>query len=162
VAVVIRTVVIALVSAIILICLALAARAQQPFVHILPPLEWDKPFTGPLTIDVAKDTKEVQRLCGGLPTPRVACSYSNGKWCRIIKVSDETLRKMGWNPLHIMRHEHAHCWGVWGNDHKGSRAISEADDIRWRRLYKEEDLYVRNSSSRSQALEEVWSPAFYR
>ena len=155
----IRTVVVTLITAIIVICLALAARAQAPFVMILPPLEWDKPYTGPLTIDIAKDTREVQRLCGGLPTPRVACSYSQGgKWCRIIKVSDETLRSMGWNPLHIMRHEHAHCWGVWDNDHKGARPISDADDIRWRRLYKEEDLYVDRPRNTSIIIEELRKP----
>jgi hypothetical protein len=135
-------VVVTLIAAIIIMALALAARAQSPFLYIVPPLEYDYPYTGELTIVIAKDTKEVQTLCN-LPTPRVACSYVSLRWCRIIKISDDALRAMGWNPLHIMRHEHAHCHKPdgWSNNHEGIRGISADDDARWLRKYDVRDLY---------------------
>lgn len=140
----IKVVTVALIMAIAIILLALATRAQAqaPYLHILPPLEYDYPYTGELTIDIAKDTKEVQAMCN-LPTPRVACSYVGLRWCRIIKIPDDALRAMGWNPLHILRHEHAHCHRPdgWTNSHERMRAHSAEDDARWLQTYDVRDLY---------------------
>lgn len=133
----IKLVAVTLIAAIIIMALALAARAQAPFLHILPPVEYDYPYQGELTIDTATDTKQVQAMCN-LPTPRVACSYVGRSWCRIIKISDDALRAMGWNPLHIWRHEHAHCNG-WSNKHEGLRPGIAANDLDW--PHDPRDLY---------------------
>lgn len=142
----IRTVVVALVAAIIVICLALAARAQAPFPLILPPVEYDKPYTGGyLAIRIAKDQQQVATWCY-FPIPRVACSRVRRdlNWCEIIKLSDKALIEMGWNPLHIMRHEHAHCRGWIGHD--DARTASAADDTKWMNRYDWRELYVERIS----------------
>ena len=126
---IIKIVAIALLAAIVIILTMVAAHAQAPFLYVLPPIEYDHPYTGELTIDTASDTKQVQSMCA-LPTPRIACSYVGRDWCRIIKISDDALRAMGWNPLHIWRHEHAHCNG-WSNRHEGPRPAIAANDSNW-------------------------------
>ena len=148
----IKLVVTALVAAIMVIALALAARAQTPYLYILPPVKYDHPFTGILTIHIAKDTKEVQAMCD-LPTPRVACGYVHTNWCRIIIVKDDVMRAMGWNPLHIWRHEHAHCHKPdgWSNKHEGIRAHSPQDDARWMQTYDIRDLYRSNPHHQPKA-----------
>lgn len=147
-------VVAALALAILTIGLVLVARAQAPFLYILPPLEYDRPYIGELTIDTAKDSKEVQAVCQ-LPTQRVACSYAGGRWCRIIKISDDALRAMGWNPIHIMRHEHAHCNG-WTNKHEGMRPAIAANDLNWR--YDHRDLYRATRPNTSAVIPELTKP----
>jgi hypothetical protein len=154
----IRTVVVALVAAIIVIALALAARAQTPFAMILPPIEYDKPYTGDhLMIRIAKDQKQVAEWCNYF-IPRVACSRvrRDHNWCEIIKLSDKALIEMGWNPLHVMRHEHAHCRGWIGHD--DARTASAAEDAKWMNRYDWRELYavrditaVRSGSSPSAA-----------
>jgi hypothetical protein len=148
----IRIVTIALVAAIIVIALALAARAQTP---ILPPLEYDQPFTGKITIIEADNQKEVQRLCN-ISSPRIACSRRNltREWCFIIKISNAALRGLGWNPDHIMRHEHAHCWTPgWSQAHEGARLQTPEEDARWNALYDRRDLWRTSTPVNVQFIE---------
>lgn len=119
----IRTVVTALVAAIIIICLALAARAQtmNRDYPILPPVEYDHTYTGQLKVNVVLTTKEIRFHCN-LPetSGALACSF-RGKICTIYVLPELELFRLGWNAKHVMRHEHGHCNG-WGGDHKGARA----------------------------------------
>ena len=142
----IKTVVVALTAAIIVIVLALSARAQSPFLYVIPPVEYDRPYTGILLITVLDSTQEVQERCK-LPTPRTACSEIWPHKCHIIIVKVEVLRAMGWDPFHVLRHEHGHCHGGWSNRHEGIRGISPKDDAQWLRKYDVRDLYRSDSAA---------------
>ena len=147
-------VVAALALAILIIGLVLTARAQAP-IPILPPKEFDQPFTGKLSIIEADNQKEVQRLCN-LSSPRMACSRRtlSREWCFIIKISNAAIRSWGFDPDHIMRHEHAHCWTPgWSNDHEGARMATPEEDIRWNKLYDRRDLYRTSSPLDVQFIE---------
>jgi hypothetical protein len=130
----IRTVIIALVGAIIIIALALAARAQA----YLPPIEFDRPYQGRLIIHEEQTMEDLKDQCG---KTALACAKSGDGWCYIFKLPNELLRALGYNPDHIMRHEHGHCHRPKWLDHEGSRVPSKADDARWNRLYDARVLY---------------------
>ncbi len=120
----IRTVVIALVAAIIVIALALAARAQtmNRDYPILPPVEYDHTYTGQLKVNVVRTTAEIRSHCN-LPetSGALACSFRRAESCTIFILPEQELYRRGWDAKHVMRHEHGHCLG-WGGDHKGARA----------------------------------------
>jgi hypothetical protein len=119
----IKTVVVALIAAIILIALALAARAQtmNRDYPILPPVEYDYTYPGQLNVNVVPTTKEIRSHCN-LPetSGALACSF-RGKICTIYILPELELFRRGWDAKHVMRHEHGHCNG-WSGDHKGARA----------------------------------------
>ena len=89
----IKLVVTALFAAIIVVLLALSARAQQ-IVHrnnrVLPPIEFDRPYTGQLKLHIAMDIEEVKDQCN-LPVARaLACSFHRSpERCTIVILADE-------------------------------------------------------------------------
>jgi len=91
---------------------------------LLPPLQYDKPYTGGmLVIRVGHTEEEMKILCPmefKFGYPRLACSFHRPGVCVIIVASDEMIRKYGLDPDVALRHEHGHCNG-WGNDHRGAR-----------------------------------------
>ena len=134
----IKLVVTTLFAAIIVVLLALSARAQP--MHrdkpILPPLEYDHPYTGKIKVRVVQTIEEIKELCD-LPFARaLACMYRSFNTCVIVILPDETLYGKGWDPWHVMRHEIGHCNG-WSGKHEGERVPTPEADRRWKRLLDE-------------------------
>jgi hypothetical protein len=91
-------------------------------VRVLPPPEFDRPYTGKLTIERAETPEDVQRICN-LKKPALACAFAyDGTRCRIVIVPDEFIRATGYTPEIVLRHERAHCLN-WPADHPGQRPL---------------------------------------
>jgi hypothetical protein len=90
----------------------------------LPPIEYDKPFTGPLTVLRPQSEAEVIVICGDVSPAgyRIACAIPDlaGASCVIVIREDAAIRAAGFNPEIVFRHEVGHCHG-WGADHAGGR-----------------------------------------
>ena len=91
----------------------------------MPPLEFDYPYTGRLT--VSRVNPDQMRGRCPLPSPgrvTVGCAHVGRGECEIIIANDEWLKALGWNADVITRHERAHCEG-WPADHPGARSPAE-------------------------------------
>lgn len=96
--------------------------AAKPNVGVLPPVEYDVPFTGKLKV-IRGDAFLMQRLCPKTALPiTLGCSYAaaDKSECIVIMAEDGIIYDAGWTPQLVWRHERGHCGG-WGADHKGSR-----------------------------------------
>jgi exosome complex RNA-binding protein Csl4 len=89
--------------------------------RVMPPKEFDKPYTGKLVVVRVKDIAQVRAAC---PTVAVngnpACMTFKDGICTITILHDSELEKLGIPPALAMRHEIGHCNG-WPGDHKGAR-----------------------------------------
>jgi hypothetical protein len=92
----------------------------SPFPVALPPLEFDHPYTGKLTVLKQDDYLLIRELCRNVPTA-IACSYrvydiASGKpiSCLIM------LGPGTWEDERVMQHEVGHCNG-WSNNHERAR-----------------------------------------
>jgi len=97
------------VLAIALTLAAGAAQAQMPYPlppaalpnkAALPPLEFDKPFTGKLKV-IRGDKFLMDRLCPKTAfTPALGCSYSANDFseCVVIMAEDGIIYDAGWSP----------------------------------------------------------------
>ncbi len=86
----------------------------------MPPLEYDYPYSGTLTV-IRADRGMLERLCPKTSLPlTLGCNYRYAKSneCHVYIAKDELLAGTGWTYEIIFRHEVAHCNG-WGGDHKG-------------------------------------------
>jgi hypothetical protein len=100
-------------------CIATSAFAQR---GLLPPEEFDYPFTGPVRIQQVNSQNEVRQSCR-IPLGQItALGCAKVVWgtCLIVKVSDEEIQSYGHDPDVFMRHEHGHCNG-WPASHPGMR-----------------------------------------
>ena len=90
---------------------------------ILPPAEFDRPYTGQFYVTYAGSKADVRDLCKRPADPYgLACSYAMGKTCWIIIAPKEDIEAQGLTMEITMRHEIGHCNG-WSQEHKGSRLI---------------------------------------
>ena len=97
------------------------------FANILPPVEYDKPYTGELEIVRLASEQEIQAICK-VSKSKYACAFRKEEpvgemapKCRIFMLIDKQLRAYGSGfPALVMRHELGHCNG-WDKDHKGGR-----------------------------------------
>jgi hypothetical protein len=86
----------------------------------LPPAEYDRPYTGKLTVLKEDNYVFIRHVCADTPNP-IACSFRTYD-----TVTGETLScliMLGpdvWDDERALRHEHAHCHG-WPGDHPGAR-----------------------------------------
>lgn len=115
-----------------LLCVAVSKTTAEPYkvappttrsANILPPLEYDYPYQGKLTVDRVDTIEKLQEVCG-ISKWALGCSWARGASCRIVLVADDVIRQWGWTPELMMRHEHGHCNG-WGGDHAGQRPYWE-------------------------------------
>jgi hypothetical protein len=113
------------------VCLPHSASAQQiirkvRYWSLLPPVEYDKPYTGELWITRLSSEEEIQNLCKegkracantkNLPPGQVAPK------CHIYMLTDKQLRAKGIGGAAIsLRHELGHCNGWRGHD--GGRKV---------------------------------------
>jgi hypothetical protein len=90
--------------------------------NVLPPVEFDHPYQGVLTIKIIATLDELRDICPGrMP---VACSERarDGSSCTIWRLPDWQIETQHDEPVAVlMRHEIGHCNG-WGDDHRGARA----------------------------------------
>src|SRR5205085_10400186 len=101
-----------------------AAPAMQGWL-ILPPPEYDKPFTGKLT-EIRVPPETMRAICPKTIFPlTLACAYPtrDQSECLIIMLSDEMLKAAGWAPEIVRRHEVGHCNGF-PADHRGARPLA--------------------------------------
>jgi hypothetical protein len=88
---------------------------------VMPPLEYDYPYSGTLTV-IRAHRGMLERLCPkDLIAAHIGCNYRYAKSneCHVYITKDELLAGTGWTYEIIFRHEVAHCNG-WGGDHKGA------------------------------------------
>jgi hypothetical protein len=107
-----------------LIAVSAAAFAGDRRYYVLPPVEYDHPYRGQLVWQLARDQQQIRDACPHIKVwglGALACSfqYPNNS-CLIVIVYDDEIKKAGFPPDVIKRHEVGHCNG-WDADHKGAR-----------------------------------------
>ena len=118
---------------VLLLTAAAQAKNQHPYgnpkITTLPPLEYDVPYTGELTIWIT-DKKDIREHCAraiatGQPWAGIACAAwrKDKSRCIIYIVKDDVVRAAGYHPNVVLRHEMGHCNGWSGSDHAGGRKI---------------------------------------
>jgi hypothetical protein len=96
-----------------------AALNATPSWRQLPPVEYDRPYDGTLTVLGAGNQEQTQAACGW-PRPVLACSYHSGRECTIIHAREDYIVQFKTTLNIVMRHEIGHCNG-WPGDHPGAR-----------------------------------------
>jgi hypothetical protein len=127
-----NTFVIIVVAVVLLWVLEVKGQAQtmvpdKSKVAILPPVEFDRPYAGTLTI-MRGDRELVQKECAG--KSRTACAIRGHSSlvpprCRIVIVDDDTLATLPWpwSDFYVnLRHEVGHCNG-WPQEHPNARPV---------------------------------------
>jgi hypothetical protein len=119
-------------TAIALLALAIAAAAgaaaDQTPLRLIPPKEYDHPYTkGTLIVSIASRQEEVRQACPGAPFhPQIGalgCSYAKASFgCWVVLAPPEVITAAGFPPELVRRHEIAHCNG-WPADHSGARVF---------------------------------------
>jgi hypothetical protein len=93
--------------------------SPPPSTMYLPPVEFDRPYTGKITVEtVTKDQLLAQ--CAAATQRSLGCSFPIPGRCRIILVDEASIKAVGWTVEAMLRHERAHCNG-WTQDHPGKR-----------------------------------------
>ena len=117
-------------TAIALTALALAATAAdgKP-LQLMPPPEYDRPYTGQkLDMVEARDQDHVRQLCPravfGITIGALACSMRHSADNCTIIMSPAAIKAAGVPMDVVFRHEVAHCNG-WSADHKGALFYDE-------------------------------------
>jgi hypothetical protein len=108
--------------------LAATSAAAEPN-RILPPIEYDHPYGGELTIFQAKDQAQVRTMCPYAKFPPIgalgcALRHPNGSQCWVILAPAADLVAAGYTTELAKRHEIGHCNG-WPGDHGGALPYEE-------------------------------------
>jgi hypothetical protein len=106
-----------------LVATSASAHAEAPTWYVLPPPEYDHPYTkGQLTVVTAKDQQEVRDKCQRQLQPGRGARLLHSRPARVPRGSapDDEIKRAGFVPDLIKRHEIGHCNG-WPADHKGAR-----------------------------------------
>jgi hypothetical protein len=89
--------------------------AAQTLNGVLPPMEYDHPFAGELTVFTAKDQAQVRTMCPGSKFPPIGalgCAlFGDGKHCTVILAPDADIVAAGSTTEIVKRHEIGHCNG---------------------------------------------------
>jgi hypothetical protein len=105
-----------------------------PFWKVIPPAEYDRPYTGQLTI-TRGDAKTMKEVCPKTAFPiTLGCAHRYTKGgedysCHVYIAEDDILRPTGWSYNLVLRHELGHCLG-WPGNHPGMRTVEEAGPMR--------------------------------
>lgn len=93
---------------------------------ILPPAEYDKPYTGRLILETVPNQEELAKFCGKayIPGLTLGCSQRRADSCKIVLVPDAIITMNGWTRALMLRHELGHCNG-WPGDHPGARGVED-------------------------------------
>jgi hypothetical protein len=98
------------------LALIVTPAAAQTLMGVLPPVEYDHPFAGELTVFRAKDQAQVRAMCPDSKFPPIGalgCSIlqPGGKQCRVILAPDADIVATGYTTEIVKRHEIGHCNG---------------------------------------------------
>jgi hypothetical protein len=85
----------------------------------LPPVEYDKPYPGKITIETVTN-EQLRARCANASMSSLGCAYPGATSCHILLVDEAAIRAVGWTVELILRHERAHCNG-WPQAHPGRR-----------------------------------------
>jgi len=112
----------AIMKQILAVVATLAGTYPAMAQNVIPPVKFDFLYRGRLVIDRSSSQDEIKRRCPPTTFPyHLGCGGPQpGGWCHILMADDETIRKYGWTPEIVLRHEMGHCNG-WTLDHKGTR-----------------------------------------
>jgi hypothetical protein len=81
-------------------------------IELLPPVEFDREYTGILTIKRGTQD-DVRAMCpqAGPERPALGCAIRmlNGDTCTVIIANDVILQAHGWTYELALRHERSHC-----------------------------------------------------
>ena len=86
---------------------------------ILPPPEYDYPYTGKLLLRRVDTLEELFLSCPNLPSYILGCAYKRPDSCVVFMIADPFIKARGWTAKILLRHEIGHCNG-WPGDHPGS------------------------------------------
>jgi hypothetical protein len=95
------------------------SQPSQP-LH-LPPVEYDYPYKGKLTIERVTP-EQLRARCTAATVISLGCAFPSAYSCLILLVDDASIRARGWTRELMLRHEIAHCNG-WPDDHPGMRPL---------------------------------------
>jgi hypothetical protein len=103
-------------AAICLLAITYPAQAQR----VIPPEEYDHPFDGVVKLSRESSQEVIKSKCPASIFPyHLGCGGRRAAGsCAILMADDETIRKYGWTPEIVLRHEIGHCNG-WGRIIKG-------------------------------------------
>lgn len=122
-------------SAFAILAITLLAAPAAALDYILPPKEYDHPYTGRLEVVEAHSQDHVRELCAGtkfgVKIGALACSLRWADRCQIV-VAPDAIKAKGFALHAVMRHEIAHCNG-WPGDHKGALPYEEWATDEWLR-----------------------------
>ena len=85
----------------------------------LPPVEYDKPYPGQLTVEEVTSA-QLRTRCVSATQSSLGCAFPGKDKCHILLVSEASMRAVGWTVEAMLRHERAHCNG-WPQSHPGRR-----------------------------------------
>jgi hypothetical protein len=108
------------------ICLLAATPAMAQYAGTtgaLPPVEYDHPYSGKLTVERTPYQHVVRQNCSYSPFPYLlGCAklFAAEDRCYILMMDDDYLAKLNFPPEIVLRHEIGHCNG-WPGDHRGGR-----------------------------------------
>jgi hypothetical protein len=85
----------------------------------LPPVEYDKPYDGKITIETVTN-EQLRARCAAASQSSLGCAFPGANSCRILLVDEATMKAAGWAVEVMLRHERAHCNG-WPQSHPGRR-----------------------------------------
>src|SRR5262245_55792194 len=87
---------------------------------LLPPPEFDKPFTGTFMLFHGESVAEVAHFCNREGRTILGCSrrfvIAGEAFCRVMVAPDYVIQRQGIDPAHVLRHEIGHCNG-WPGSH---------------------------------------------
>ena len=99
----------------------MAAPITPPAQNVIPPVEFDHPYTGKLTIERSSSQAEIKARCA--PTSfsyHLGCAWAMAGRCHILMADDATIREHNWTQEIVLRHERGHC-NFWPAHHPGAR-----------------------------------------
>jgi hypothetical protein len=124
-----------------------ARKTTIIYMTTFPPPEFDKPFTGKVTIWQVNSVDDIQTKYCMAANTRAGCSVHPIKqpaapYCLIWILNDAGLKRIGVAKSLVLRHELAHCNG-WPKDHPNGRKVpvdkevsfSLPPDTTWVRAY---------------------------
>jgi hypothetical protein len=106
-------------TAIIIAALLVSSAAHAQYVNGagLPPTEYDHPYKGKLTVTVMEDDTTIFENCR---ISLIACAKRREGNCTIFVRDAQYIKRRGYDPDWVMRHEIGHCNG-WPASHAGAR-----------------------------------------
>lgn len=97
-----------------------AQMYNQPQTNLhLPPVEYDRPYEGDLTVETVNNA-QLRARCASASQWSLGCAFPGVNSCRILLVNEEAMKAGGWPRDLMYRHERAHCNG-WPQSHVGKR-----------------------------------------